>query len=158
VQNDGAARVWAIVRDEFADITGVEEATRLLLRLAVAVVLSAALGYERERRGSSAGLRTHMLVGLGCALVVIVPQQAGMQADELSRVLQGLLSGIGFIGAGAVLKLGDEGAVRGLTTAASIWMTAAIGVAAGMGQEVTALLATVLGLLILALTVRIDPR
>jgi putative Mg2+ transporter-C (MgtC) family protein len=92
-----------------------------------------------------------MLVSLGSALFVLIPLQAGMRLDDLSRVLQGVTAGIGFLGAGAILKQRDRNDVRGLTTAASIWLTAAVGVAAGMGREATALLSTLFALVILAI-------
>ena len=112
------------------------------------------MGYEREQAGKAAGLRTHMLVALGAALFVLVPQQAGVSAGDLTRVMQGLCAGIGFLGAGAILKPRQEGEIEGLTTAAGIWLTAAIGVAAGIGRESTALLSTVLALIILGVVPR----
>jgi putative Mg2+ transporter-C (MgtC) family protein len=92
-----------------------------------------------------------MLVALGAALFVLVPIQAGMSVSDMSRVLQGVVAGIGFLGAGAIIKLSQDREIRGVTTAASIWLTAAIGIAAGMGMEMTAILSTVLALIILAL-------
>src|SRR5262249_58398759 len=97
----------------------------------------------------AAGLRTHMLVSVGAALFVLVPQQAGMSTADLSRVIQGVVAGIGFLGAGAILKHGHEGTVQGLTTAAGIWLTAGLGIAAGLGRGLAALLGTALALLIL---------
>jgi putative Mg2+ transporter-C (MgtC) family protein len=141
--------VLATARSEFSDLWDAEACTRAVLRMAVALVLGAAIGWDRERRDSETGLRTHMLVALGAALFVLVPAQAGMSQDDLSRVVQGVVSGIGFLGAGAVLKMGSEGRIHGLTTAASIWATAAVGIAAGLGREATALLATVFVLLVL---------
>jgi putative Mg2+ transporter-C (MgtC) family protein len=79
-----------------------------------------------------------------------VPLQAGFSQDNMSRVLQGLVSGIGFLGAGAIIKLSAEREVRGLTTAASLWLAAGVGVATGLGREATAILSTVIALLILA--------
>jgi putative Mg2+ transporter-C (MgtC) family protein len=146
------------LRDEFSDLPDPAQWTRLLLRLGLALLLGAAIGYERERRDSTAGLRTHMLVALGTALFVLVPQQAGLSADGLSRIIQGLLAGIGFLGAGAVLKQADSGHVRGLTTAAGIWSTAAIGVAVGLGREATAIVSTVLVLAVLGLLLRWENR
>jgi putative Mg2+ transporter-C (MgtC) family protein len=88
-----------------------------------------------------------MLVGFGAAMFVLAPQQAGMEPEQVSRVLQGVVAGIGFLG------------VRGLTTAASIWATAAIGVAVGMGRHITAIVATLIALAILALQLRLEtPR
>jgi len=122
------------------------------VRLLLAVSLGAMLGLERELRGMAAGLRTHMLVALGSALFVVVPLQAGMELDGVGRVLQGVISGIGFLGAGAIVKLSRDGEIRGLTTAASIWLTSAIGITVGMGRETTAVLTTLLALSILTLS------
>ena len=143
--------VWSTVREEFTDIGDGASIVRIVVRLLVAVVLGGVLGWERESVGAPAGLRTHMLVSLGSALFVLIPLQAGMKMEDLSRVLQGVTAGIGFLGAGAILKQRDRNDVRGLTTAASIWLTAALGVAAGMGREATALLSTLFALVILAI-------
>jgi putative Mg2+ transporter-C (MgtC) family protein len=145
------AEVWNTVHAEFTDIGDGSGIVRIVVRLCVAVVLGGVLGWERESVGAPAGLRTHMLVSLGSALFVLIPLQAGMRLDDLSRVLQGITAGIGFLGAGAILKQRDRNDVRGLTTAASIWLTAALGVAAGMGREATALLSTLFALVILAI-------
>lgn len=145
--------VLATVRSEFTGPLDVEQLTRVVLRLGVALLLGAAIGWDRERRSADAGLRTHMLVALGSALVVVVAGASGMREDAMSRVVQGLVSGIGFLGAGAVLKDTGEGRIHGLTTAGSIWATAAVGITAGLGHEVTALVGTVCVLLVLA-TVR----
>ncbi len=142
--------VVTTIRYEFSDIKDVGEFTQIAVRMLMAVVLGGLIGFERESRGTSAGLRTHMLVCLGAALFVIVPLQGGMAVQDLSRVLQGIIAGIGFLGAGAIIKLRDEHAIRGLTTAASIWLTSAVGIAAGMGREATALFTTVMALVILA--------
>lgn len=143
-------QIWDAIRADFSDLPDARTVTVLVLRLVVAAILGGALGYERERAGKEAGLRTHMLVALGAALFVILPKQAGLSDEGLSRVLQGLLAGVGFLCAGTILKDDEGGRVRGLTTAAGIWLTAAIGVAAGMGREGTAVVSTVLALLILA--------
>ena len=146
---------WDTIRNtiaaEFSDITDLEHLTRLLVRLGLAALLGGLLGLQRERAGKEAGIRTHMLVAAGSALVVIVPIQTGMDDEALSRVLQGLLAGVGFLCAGSILKLPTEEHVRGLTTAAGIWMTSAIGMAAGLGREVTAIVSTLLVLGILSL-------
>lgn len=141
---------WTTIQQEFSDLGDVSDITRVCVRLLVALALGALLGYERESVGASAGLRTHMLVSLGSALFVLVPLQAGMSLEEVSRVLQGVAAGIGFLGAGAILKLQDENQIKGLTTAAGIWLTAATGVAAGMGLEATAVLSALLAWIILA--------
>lgn len=142
--------VAATVAEEFSDLPDAAGWTRITLRLFMAAGLGGALGYQREQVGKAAGMRTHMLVALGSALFVVVPQQAGVSPDDLTRVLQGLVTGIGFLGAGSIIKGGDEAHVKGLTTAAGVWLTAAIGVAAGLGREVTAVFSTALALLILA--------
>jgi putative Mg2+ transporter-C (MgtC) family protein len=144
-------RIWAVVVTEFSDLGDVEQITRFLIRMILAALLGGLLGLQRERQGKEAGIRTHMLVAAGSALFVLVPVQIGMSDEGVSRVLQGLLAGIGFLCAGSILKLADEEQVRGLTTAAGIWMTAAIGMACGLGREMTAVLATLLVLGILAL-------
>ncbi len=142
--------VWVALQQEFSDLADPADITRVCIRLLVALILGAALGYEREATGAAAGLRTHMLVALGSALFMVIPYQAGMRIEDMSRVMQGLTSGIGFLGAGAILKHKNQD-VRGLTTAASLWLTAAVGVAAGMGLEGTALLSAALGWVVLAL-------
>lgn len=144
-------RSWETIQQEFADVGSVEDITRIVLRLLVAVALGGMLGYERESVGASAGLRTHMLVSLGSALFVLIPLQAGMEIGDLSRVLQGVTAGIGFIGAGAILKHTQKDDIKGVTTAASVWLTAAIGIAAGMGREATAVLSALFALAILAI-------
>lgn len=143
------ATIWTTVQAEFGDLADVERITRATWRMGEALVLGAAIGWDRERREAEAGLRTHMLVALGAALFVLVPQEYGMNDDQLSRVLQGLVSGVGFLGAGVVLKDQEEGRVHGLTTAASIWATAAVGMAAGLGRTGTAVLATLFILVVL---------
>lgn len=145
------AAAWQTIQEEFSDLPDVMQVTRVFVRLLVAIALSGMLGYEREHCGTAAGLRTHMLVALGAALFVLVPLQAGMSVSDMSRVIQGVVSGIGFLGAGAIIKLSQEREIRGVTTAASIWLTAAIGMAAGMGMEVTAIFSTLLALVILTL-------
>jgi len=144
--------IWQTIQAEFADITDEHEVTRILLRLLMAAVLGAVLGFEREHKGKSAGVRTHMLVSMGAALFVLAPSMAGADDQALSRVVQGIVAGIGFLGAGTILKGNgrDPSHVKGLTTAAGLWMTAAIGTAAGMGREATALISTLMALLVLA--------
>jgi len=142
---------WLTIQREFSDLGNAEDVTVIVVRLTVAAVLGGLLGYERETVGASAGLRTHMLVSVGSALFVLIPLQAGMQVQDLSRVLQGVTAGIGFLGAGAILKQREQNDIKGLTTAASVWMTAAIGVAAGMGREGTAVLSALFGIVILAI-------
>ncbi|AOF85808.1 mgtC family protein [Hydrogenophaga sp. RAC07] len=142
--------IWTTVQQEFSDIGNAEDLTKICLRLTVALALGALLGYERESVGAAAGLRTHMLVALGAALFMVIPHQAGMRIEDVSRVMQGVIAGIGFLGAGAIMKLKDE-SIKGLTTAAGIWLTAAVGMAAGMGLEATAVVSAVFGWIVLFL-------
>lgn len=142
--------IWQTLRSEMGDLSDLAGVTRVTVRLLIAAILGGILGYEREKSGKSAGMRTHMLVSLGAAIFVLVPLEAGTTPGDLTRVLQGLVAGIGFIGAGAIMKSGGEGHVLGLTTAANIWLTAGIGMTAGMGRELTAILSTLLALVILA--------
>lgn len=141
---------WTTVGSEFSDLPNVVQVTRVSMRLVLAAVYGGVLGYERQFKGKTAGVQTHMLVALGAALFVIIPQEAGVSKGDVSRVLQGLIAGVGFLGAGAIAKA-NEHEIRGLNTAAVIWLTAAIGVAAGMGQQASAALSTVVALVILTL-------
>ena len=150
--------IWNTVRHEFSDLADTAQVTRITLRLLLAAILGGILGFEREQKGKSAGLRTHMLVALGAALFVMIPQQAGVSDADLTRVLQGLVAGVGFLGAGTIIKGSKEEEIHGLTTAAGIWLTAAIGMAAGMGRETSAVLSTFLALGILTLISRVSQR
>ena len=131
---------------------------RVLIRLLAATLLGAIVGFERERAGKPAGLRTHTLVCVGTAVFVLVCTSAGMSSDGLSRVIQGIVTGIGFIGAGTILKVSEEHQIRGLTTAAGVWMTAAIGVGVGLGSVGVAALSTLLAIIILAVVGSIEAR
>jgi len=149
-------QIGSTIAAEFSDLKDVTEITRISLRLLIAAILGGLLGYEREQRGKSAGVKTHMLVCIGAALFVLIPQEAGVIAEaDLSRIMQGIISGIGFLGAGAILKGTDEKDLKGLTTAAGIWLTAAIGVAAGLGRESSAILCTSLALVVLVVIPKI---
>ena len=132
-------------------VTDIEQGTRVTLRLMLAALLGGVLGLERERQGKAAGVRTHMLVCLGAALFVLVPDVAGALDDAMSRVIQGVVAGVGFLGAGTILKGDAANQVKGLTTAAGIWLTAAIGVTIGLGHQATGLLCAALALIILHL-------
>ena len=129
------------VAQEFGDAAQVP---RAMFRLVLAALLGALIGWKRERHGQVAGLRTHMLVAVGSCLLLVVTQQEG--TDASSRVVQGVIAGIGFLGAGTILKHQENGseAVHGLTAAAGIWFTAAIGIAIGLGQIWVALFCTAL--------------
>jgi putative Mg2+ transporter-C (MgtC) family protein len=145
------------IASEFSDLPDVEQTTRLVVRLVLSAVLGGILGLERELHGKAAGVRTHMLVSLGAALFVLVPQQGGMELADMSRVMQGVIAGVGFLCAGTILKIAsdprtaDDDHVKGLTTAAGLWLTAAIGMASGLGREMTAVITTLLAIGILSL-------
>jgi putative Mg2+ transporter-C (MgtC) family protein len=138
--------VTSTLAEEFSSLPDAAEVTRVMVRLLLAALLGGIVGYEREHKGKAAGLRTHMLVAMGAALFVLVPERGGMGIADMSRVIQGVVAGVGFLGAGAIIKRHSEEQVQGLTTAAGIWMTAAIGVACGLGREAIALLATLLAI------------
>jgi putative Mg2+ transporter-C (MgtC) family protein len=139
-----------------AGFSGAEGMARLTLRLIVAMIFGAVIGIQRERAGKPAGLRTHMLVSAGAAVFVMAGGEFGMNPDSVSRVIQGLITGIGFLGAGAILKNYDKREVEGLTTAAGIWMTAALGVAVGLGRFGLALVATLLAWMTLSLARQLE--
>lgn len=151
-------QIWETILNEFSDLGNPEQITRVAVRLTVAGFLGGLIGFEREHRGKAAGTRTHILVSLGSALFVMVPQLAGVPDAELTRVLQGLIAGIGFLGAGTIFLSADQQRVKGLTTAAGIWMTCAIGATAGMGRESTATLSAILAWCILAIGPRLANR
>jgi putative Mg2+ transporter-C (MgtC) family protein len=137
---------------EVGEFLGVPSPAHLLvigLRLVSAALLGGLVGAEREWVGKAAGLRTHMLVALGAALFVLAPTEAGLGEGDRSRIIQGIVAGIGFIGAGAILKRADREEIKGLTTAASIWLTAGLGVAAAVGPLWVPGLCAVCALLIL---------
>lgn len=151
--------LWSAVLHELeTQMPSVDSFVRVTLRLVLALVLSGLIGWEREIGGKSAGLRTHMLVGLGSALFVISLAESGASADELTRVVQGVAAGIGFIGGGVILKLERDQRVKGLTTAASIWLTAAVGIAAGVGRLGAATIGIVLSLWVLSSVQRWEVR
>lgn len=135
----------------------------LILRVLAAAGLSAVIGFEREVHGRPAGLRTHVLVGIGAALVMaagevvvqLVAARTGVQVDP-GRIAAGVITGVGFLGAGTIIRVGDW--IRGLTTAASIWYVAALGVVAGQGQYVLAVGGAAIGVAVLTVLDRVEDR
>ncbi len=133
----------------------------IFTRLAVAVLLGGLVGVERQLHGHWVGLRTLMAVSMGAAIFTLVGKMAAEQALELganarnivdaTRVVQGIAAGVGFLGAGAILKLSDQLEIKGLTTASAIWLSAALGTAAGLALWELALAATIVSLVVLAL-------
>lgn len=121
----------------------------MILRLLLAAALGAGIGYQRERVNKPAGLRTHILISLGSALFTVVSIFGFGVGVDPSRVAAGVVTGIGFIGAGVILRGVRGEHVVGLTTAASIWAVAAIGMAAGVGMYLIATIVTVIAVLVL---------
>lgn len=128
-----------------------DQLAHVIIRLVAATLLGGLVGIQRESTHKPAGLRTHVLVSLATASFVTACSVNGMSFDGQSRVIQGIVTGIGFIGAGTILKVSQEHQIKGLTTAASVWLTAAIGVTVGLGSLGIALMISVLALIILAL-------
>lgn len=124
----------------------------IALRLCLSLVAGGLIGFERELRRQNAGLRTHILICLGSTLLMLLsiwlPQEFGLDRSDPARIAAQVVSGIGFLGAGAFIKIGNN--VRGITTAASIWVVAAIGMAIGAGMWLAALIAMALSLVVLA--------
>ena len=145
-----------LLQELTAGLSDMDQIVRMAIRLIAATVLGGIIGIERERIGKPAGLRTHMLTALGSALFVVSAAEAGMSIGDMSRVIQGLATGIGFIGGGAILKLTEKREIEGLTTSAGIWMTAAVGVAVGLGRLWTAVLSMLLGWIILRIVGSIE--
>ena len=126
----------------------------VLLRLAAAVAAGALIGLDRELRHKPAGLRTLALVSLGSAVFILetIDSTRGVYTDATSRVIQGIVTGVGFLGAGSIMRGAGEEPVRGLTTAASIWLAAAIGIACGLANWPLVVGGSALGLLVLLIT------
>ena len=136
----------------------VPQLVRVTLRLLAALFIGTAIGLQRELTHKPAGLRTHMLVALGTGLFIVSAAEMGMPLDSLAKIVQGIATGIGFLGGGAILKLTTEREIHGLTTAAGIWMTAAASAAAGLGQIAVALIGTAFGLLVLIVFHRLEKQ
>ena len=128
----------------------------MLIRLVMAVLLGSVVGYERERQGKPAGLRTHAMVALGAALFTVVSLYGFGESADTSRVAAMIVSGIGFLGAGAILH--ERGGVQGLTTAASLWVTAAIGIAVGVGMMLMSLATAALVFAVLRFAPTVRPK
>lgn len=122
----------------------------MVLRLLLATALGSIIGYQRERAGKSAGLRTHILICVGAALFTVASLHGFGAAADPARIAAGIVAGIGFIGAGAIMRRG-EGVIEGLTTAATIWVVAAIGLAAGAGLYLVSAVTTAVVTIVLLL-------
>ncbi|WP_220486505.1 MgtC/SapB family protein [Luteimonas sp. MC1782] len=148
------AEIGSALGREYA-LPSVATLTVVVARVLTAAVLGGLIGYERERKGRSAGFKTHILVSIGSALFVLAPAMAEVPMADITRVMQGIVSGIGFLGAGAIIKMDRGARVEGLTTAAGIWMTSAVGMAAGIGMEIVALITTLFALVVVGAIPRI---
>lgn len=148
--------ILGALSSDFSDLQDLDRLTHVTVRLFMAALCGGILGFQREITGKDAGLRTHMLVAVGAAFFVVVPLYENFSSNDMSRVLQGLLAGVGFLGGGAILKLVGEKEVHGLTTATAIWLTTAIGIAVGFGRMGTALIATAVAFLILSALRRME--
>jgi putative Mg2+ transporter-C (MgtC) family protein len=139
-----------------------EVAGEILVRLVAAALCGALIGWNREREDKPAGLRTHMLVSLGAAsftlvMLDLIRRYPGSQAQgDPTRIIQGIATGIGFLGAGSIWRSGS--AVKGVTTAAGIWVVGAIGVACGAGSYLIAAIAALLTLAILSVMVKLERK
>ena len=137
----------------------------ILLRLCLALLVGGIIGWERQLRHKPAGFRTHMLVSMGSALFVLIPLALGKNEngrDAIERVIQGIAAGIGFLGAGEILRQSKqeigEVEVHGLTSAAAIWVSAALGTAAGCGLWQLALIGALLSLFVLRVVKEFERR
>jgi putative Mg2+ transporter-C (MgtC) family protein len=146
----------ALLEELSKSLPDAHEAARVIVRLFAALIAGAVIGGQREHLHRPAGLRTHMPVCMGVALFVVGTEDLG--ADALSRVIQGIATGIGFLGAGAIMKEKEEHQIHGLTTAAGIWMTSAIGAAIGLGRLGTALVGTIFAWFVLAIVIKFESR
>lgn len=130
-----------------------------LTRLGVAVLLGGLVGFERQFHGHWVGMRTHMAVSMGAAIFTIAALAVAPDPlPDATRVIQGIAAGVGFLGAGTILKLSDQREIKGLTTASSIWLAAALGTAAGLAKYDLAIAATIVSLLVLALFRPLEKR
>jgi putative Mg2+ transporter-C (MgtC) family protein len=144
------------VGDGLSDVSDLSRLGRLALQIGFAAILGGVVGAEREWVGKAAGLRTHMLVSLGAALFVLVPIESGSGPGDVTRVIQGVAAGVGFVGAGTILKHTERDEVTGLTTAATIWVTGGIGIAVGAGQTWLAVLCAAAAVTVLYVLTGLD--
>jgi putative Mg2+ transporter-C (MgtC) family protein len=141
-----------------AGLTNQDHLLRVVIRLFAAMLLGGLIGLQRVRATKPSGLRTHTLVCLGTTVVLLSCSSAGVSLEGASRVIQGIVIGIGFVGAGSILKSSEEHLIHGLTASVRLWATAAIGVAIGLGQIGIALIATVLNVVALRVISALEGR
>ncbi len=147
--------IWSELSDGFPEA---DKAIRMIVRLVAAMLLGGVVGVQRELVGKAAGMRTHILVSMGTALFVVACISAEMESDALSRVIQGIATGIGFIGTGTILKQTEKFEIHGLTTAAGLFMTAAVGVSVGLGRIGLGIIGAVLAWIVLSGMTYIENR
>lgn len=128
----------------------------IALRIGSAAFFGALIGIEREWAKKAAGLRTHATVAVAAAAFTLIVIESGGGTDSVSRVIQGIAAGVGFLGAGTILKRSSEQDIQGLTTAATIWLTAAVGVAAGSGHVAIGLMCVIAAWLILTILAGVE--
>lgn len=129
------------------------------LRITAAVLAGGLVGINRDMYGKPSGVRVHALVALGAAVVTMVGTQSGLGASDpsaASRIIQGVIGGIGFLGAGVILRGGDQQRIYHVTTAASIWVTAGLGIACGAGAWIVGAVAAIAVLVVLVVGLRLD--
>ena len=146
----------AILEELSRSLPDAHEAAQVTIRLLAALIAGAVVGLQREHSHAPAGLRTHMLVSMGVTLFVFIGLDVGMAHDAQSRMIQGIATGVGFLGAGAIIKMKDSLEIHGLTTAAGVWMTAAIGVEIGFGRLGVAAIGVVFAWFVLAIVVKTE--
>jgi len=125
-----------------------------VLSIILAVVLGAVVGLEREIRGKAAGLRTNVLICLGAAVFTIISERMAGDKDSITRIAAQIVTGVGFLGAGAVIQ--DRGGIHGLTTAATIWLVASVGMACGAKLYLLAVISTLIAIVVLAGLVQVE--
>jgi putative Mg2+ transporter-C (MgtC) family protein len=150
--------VQELINNVFPNLLDGQAFLRITIRLATALVLGGMIGFERQMEKKSAGARTHMMVALGTALFALTALESNLDSKDFTRVIQGVAAGIGFLGAGAIIKVSSESEPKGLTTAAGIWMTAAVGLAAGAGLLWTAVSGVALAWLVLGVFHVVEKR
>jgi putative Mg2+ transporter-C (MgtC) family protein len=142
-----AHELFQVLHRLLEELPSIEELLTVVWRMAVAALAGGAMGWERQRARKAAGLRTHILVAVGAALFIL--PFVSISGDAASRVGQGIVTGIGFLGAGSILKLPEQDRIHGLTTAGTVWITAAIGVTAALGRAWMVIVAVIVAWLVL---------
>ncbi len=141
-----------------AGLTNHDHLLRVFIRLFAAILLGGLIGLQRIRPTKPSGLRTHTLVCLGTTVILLSCSAAGVSLEGISRVIQGIVIGIGFVGAGSIVKSSEDILLHGLTASVRLWTTASVGIAIGLGQLGIALIAAVLIILVLTVIAVLEQR